>query len=811
MNEEVKLDNFEGTAKRDTDSAGESGQFRPDPIIQARDECGKPDGRPQPIELTVARKPAPAADAALLPNQFMGMGVPAQAVSSGSDVVKSILRFKWTILVVFVLVAAPIIAGIWTQVIPQYQARAELRVRPIIATLVFRTEDNGMIPLYQSFLNTQVSIMRNLAVLQRALDKQEVQETQWYKKPPEPLMQRLRGNPTVPPMERLRDALSAVPRRRTEIIDISFVASSSKDAKLIVNTVLEQYIKYIGEMSDATSDKLYRQLVEQHRTLETENLGREKTCADLRKSLGTDTPQELISGRRVRLDGTQARLSEMGQNIAVLEWDRRQLEDSVKQATTGDSNETAIARTGGMERQPEHHEDAEWRRLDIEVRTRRHSIDNSLLTPGHPDMIRVTNDLKFAEELLRLREGQLDEQWRNRPISATGVPVAIGGSNSPGYEADLPSIDHQLTRAKQEEQLLRAEFDKQQTEFKGLFDSAQLLEKENNALTQKRELFNAVRQRLDQKNMERNVPGSIDVLAWAFAPSRPYNDRRMVFTAMALVFGLGVGGGVAYLRASRNQTIYAAKDMPHPMQVPFLGYIPVTRATRSLGRSLYDEVLQSQSRMIESVRVVRTALLSRLDGQGNTTVLVTSAAAGTGKSSFTRMLGKSLAQAGKKVLMIDADFRKMALTRRFDLLDKSGFMESLRSRSVDERFIFPTETAGLSVMPAGTQGDDGALFEETANGAFKTCIGELRKRYNIILLDSPPILPVADAAILSSQVDGTIMVERELVSRRSNVIDALARLGSAGGRLLGTVFVGSDDHEDYGYDYYYNRTSESQS
>lgn len=811
MDGEVRLDNFEDKSKRDTDSAGESGQFSPDPIIQVRDECGKLDDRPQPVELTVARKPMPAADAALLPNQFVGMGGPTQAVSSANDVIKSMLRFKWTILAVFVLVAAPAIAAIWTQVIPQYRARAEVRVRPIIPTLVFRTEDNGMIPLYQSFLNTQVSIMRNLAVLQRALDKQEVQETQWYRKPPEPLLQRLRGNPPDPPMERLRDALSVQPRRETEIIDVAFVDSSAKDAKLIVDAILEQYIKYIGEMSDATSDKLYRQLVEQHRTLETDILGREKICAELRKSLGTGTPEELISSRRVRMDATQARLSELLQNIAVLEWDRKQLEDLVKQATTGDSNEATIARTSGMEKQSEYHEDAEWRRLDIDVRTKRHSIDNSLLTPGHPDMIRVTNDLKFAEELLRLREGQLDEQQRNRPRNLPGMPITITGTIGPSYEEQLRAVERQVTRAKQEEQLLRAELEKQQAEFEPLFESAQLLEKENGILAQKRELFNAVRQRLDQKNMERNVPGSIDVLTWAFASSRPDNDRRMVFTAMALIFGLGVGGGVAYLRASRNQTIYAAKDMPHPMQVPFLGYIPVTRARRSLGKSLYDEVLQSQSRMIESVRVVRTALLSRLDGQGNTTVLVTSAAAGTGKSSFTRMLGKSLAQAGKKVLMIDADFRKMALTKRFDLLDKSGFMESLRCRSADEQYIFPTETSGLSIMPAGTQGDDGALFEETANGAFKACIGELRKRYNIILLDSPPILPVADAAILSSQVDGTIMVERELVSRRSNVINALARLGSAGGRLLGTVFVGSDDHEDYGYDYYYNRSSESQS
>jgi len=356
------------------------------------------------------------------------------------------------VLSVLVLLTVLVIAAIWTQVIPQYQARAEVRVRPIIPSLVFRTEDNGMIPLYQSFLNTQVSIMRNLAVLQRALDKQEVQETQWYKKPPEPLLQRLRGNPPDPPMERLRDALSVQPRSQTEIIDVAFVDSSAKDAKLIVNTVLEQYIKYIGEMSDATSDKLYRQLVEQHRTLETEILGREKICADLRKSLGTDTPQELISGRRVRLDETQARLSELRQNIAILEWE-------MKNPNTPDSNEAAVARTGGME--------------------------------------------------------------------------------------------HQLARAKHEEQLLRAEFDKQQTEFEGLFDSAQLLEKENSVLAQKRELFDAVRQRLDQKNMERNVPGPIDVLIWAVSSSEPYSDRRVLFTVIAFVLCLGVGSSMVFLLRRR--------------------------------------------------------------------------------------------------------------------------------------------------------------------------------------------------------------------------------------------------------------------
>jgi len=734
-----------------------------------------------------------------LPNQPWGLNRQMQPASSATELLTSILRFKWTILAIFVLVTAPMIAAVWTQVIPKYRARAELRARPFIPFLVFRTEDTGAVPFYSSFVNTQVSIMRSLSVLQRVLDQQEVQQTQWYKNPRQSFVQRLRGNPT-PPMERLRDNLSVLPRRATEIIDVTFMDPSTKDAKVIVDNVLDQYMRYIGEKSDATKDNIYSQLVDQYKSLENEILGREKITAELRRSLRTALPQELISAQRVRLDEAQARLSELRNSIAILEWK--------KQAITDDSNDVTVALPDSMEeKQPAYYEDAEWRQLDVNVRTIRHQITTGLLTPKHPDTARLTKDQEFAEELLRLREAQLDERWRNRPINAAGVPVTISGAGGPAYTVEIGSMspEQQLSQAKQEEQLLLAELKKQQAEFEGLFESAQLLDKENNELQHKRELFGAVRQRLDQKNMERNVPGSIEVLARAFVPSQPHNDRRIVFTAMALVLGLGMGGGAAFLRASRNQTIYAPKDIPYPMQVPFLGYIPVTR----IRRLLPDKIRQSESRLTESVRVVRTALLSRLDSQGSTAVLVTSAAAGTGKSRFTMILGKSLAQAGKKVLVIDADLRKMALTKQFDLADKPGFIESLSCRSIDKRHISPTETSGLSIMPAGKRTDDSARFEEIADGTFRTCIDQLRKQYNIILLDSSPILPVADAAILSNQVDGTIMVERELVSRRSNVINALARLDSAGGRLLGTVFVGSGGREDYGYDYYYGRTSES--
>jgi uncharacterized protein involved in exopolysaccharide biosynthesis len=441
------------------------------------------------------------------------------------------------------MMAAIAIAAIWTQIIPEYRASAEIRIRPIVPHLVFRTEDNGMIPLYESFMNTQVSIMRGSTVLQRVLDQQEVQETLWYKEPPKSLMQRLRGKPPAPPVERLRNILSIQPRSKSEIIDVVFTNSKSEDARIIVDTVLDQYMRYIGEKSDATKDALYSTLIEQYKSLDNEIKGQEMVSAELRRSLGTGTPQELVSSKRIRLDSTQARLNEIRQKIAISEWKRKKLEDLSKQAITPERNDVPVDSNVQvkMEKKPKYHEDSEWRVLDINVRTTQHSIAANELEPNNPEIIRATKDVEFTKELLRLREAQLDEQWHDRPKNIPEVPIIITSDSGPGYEEDLRTLELQLAQIKYEEQLVVAGLRKQQAEFQELFETAQLLERENNALQHKRELFKAVRQRLDQKNMERNVPGPIEVLTMAFVPSEPHNDRRILYTAIVLILdGLGI-------------------------------------------------------------------------------------------------------------------------------------------------------------------------------------------------------------------------------------------------------------------------------
>jgi uncharacterized protein involved in exopolysaccharide biosynthesis len=449
------------------------------------------------------------------------------------------------VLVVFILVTATSIAVIWTKVIPKYQAKAEVRVRPIIPYLVFKTEDSGMIPLYDSFVNTQVAIIRGTTVCQRILDRTDVRETQWYKNPKKSFVERLRGNPSASDIERLRDNLSVRPRSRTEIIDVSFVDPSVKDAKIIVNAVLEEYIKYIAEKSDEDENKLYHQLTDQYTSLQTQIQGQETTIAALRKSLGAENPQELIASKRTRLDQTQVRFGELRQRIALLEWEARQV-------ITGDSN--MVTADGMIEKQPKYHVDAEWRERDVEVRTIRHHIEASDLEPSNPDIIRAQKDLNFAEELLKLRETQLDEQWLDRPKNVDRTPIPITDGSDPNYTKAL--IKHRLERAKQEEKLLSEQYNSQQRKFKELFTNAQLWERENNSLQHKRELFDVVCNRLDQKRMERDAStGSIEVLMRAFASSEPYNDRRIMFTAIALILGLGFGVGTSFLFRWREGSV----------------------------------------------------------------------------------------------------------------------------------------------------------------------------------------------------------------------------------------------------------------
>jgi len=916
----------------------------------------------------------------LTPGETMMAGGAAEAAPPRRPTIASVLRFKWTILALFVVIAAPAITAVWLLVKPKYSATAAVRVRPRIPHLVFRTEDNGMIPLYRSFMNTQVSLIRSPMVLQRALDSSEVQATRWYADPPKPLLGQVES-----PLERLQDALTVSPRRNTEVIGLSFTAGSAKEAELILKSVLDKYMDYVRDTSDESTREINKQLTQQYNQLKNEIQGRETTISRLRQRLGTQTPEELVSRQRVRLDEASAALETLRREVDVLDlqlsqlreydqdsyiqekeaqrlqfvsrirnmppkarsqlrsqleehrkWLSSQIDDAKKLRAQRDRAKAAIdprvaahqekvapvankvaelkrklAETGGGAgkgasprpsastaadspdarklaakerelktlRQPldkalaeqakavervkeaetrlkllnlqltgvqdqladldkviaESHaeeeeaaksqpaethrydEDPEWRRLSIALKMAQHNMEmgTKRFTDSHPQMVELVGNVDLARQLLEARQKQLDALWkdlaaaslrrgttdgagmRTRPVAQpTGTPGVLGVPLVATVPLDqhIKLVEQQRNLKQHELDLLKNDVEHLKKQSSETFEEAALLDKETRELAHRRAMFEAVRQRLEAKQMEANVPGSIGVLSPAIGRSTPSRDRRVVFTLMALVLALGAGAGAAFLRANTTQAMHAAEELPRPLQAPFLGNLPLVRRAK--------EAFETNPVMVENIRMVRTALLSRMKEAKGSKVMISSADTGAGKSTVAVMLGRSLAECGKNVLLIDADLRRSSLTTHFGLDDEPGLMDSLARRDDRLQTVFPTNTPRLSVMPTGTA-QDIAEIELIANGAFTAFVERLGKEYDIILLDSSPILPVADARILSRQVDGTVLVIREEKSRRSDVVEALACLGTAGGKLLGTVFIGNVRNERYGYDNYY--------
>jgi len=216
--------------------------------------------------------------------------------------------------------------------------------------------------------------------------------------------------------------------------------------------------------------------------------------------------------------------------------------------------------------------------------------------------------------------------------------------------------------------------------------------------------------------------------------------------------------------------------------------------------------------------MIRTALLNRLEGgvelrgPGGQVVQLASAGPGSGKSTLAVLLARSLAQSGKRVLLVDADMHRPSLAQHFAIALSPGLLDLLargqggaggaREGEAGASAYHATSIPTLSVLPSGrsTRQEDQELL---VNGTFSTLLAQWRGRFDFILLDGPPLLQSADAAILSRHADGTILVVRQRHCQRMALVEALAVLSSAGGKLLGTVFVGSGHEQVYGYGYGY--------
>lgn len=288
-------------------------------------------------------------------------------------------------------------------------------------------------------------------------------------------------------------------------------------------------------------------------------------------------------------------------------------------------------------------------------------------------------------------------------------------------------------------------------------------------------------------------------------PVRP-NVRQSLFLAIAL----GLLGGVVLAFAAEffDASVATQQQVEDRLGIAFLGVVP--RIARGKDGRSQDLIVSQQpkSAAAECLRSVRTNLLFMSPDRPLRTLLVTSSAPQDGKTTVAAGIAQIMADGGKRVLLVDADMRRPRIHRIFGVPSEVGLSSLILGEGTLETAVKQTMVPNLSVLPCGPIPPNPAELLHTA--AFVGLLEELAKRYDRIILDSPPVGVVADAVILSTQVDGTVLVLKAGQTSRFLAKQALHTITDVQGRVFGAVLNDLDLEDQryaqyayYRYGYYY--------
>lgn len=212
-------------------------------------------------------------------------------------------------------------------------------------------------------------------------------------------------------------------------------------------------------------------------------------------------------------------------------------------------------------------------------------------------------------------------------------------------------------------------------------------------------------------------------------------------------------------------------------------------------------VTNPRSPVSEAFRALRTNIDFSSVDETIQVIMVTSSGPEEGKSTVSANLAAAYAQADKKVLLIDADLRKPTAHKTFSLSNRFGLSSLLSQQAVLEDTVQDSGVSNLSIMTSGPIPPNPA--EMMASNRMSTLLQDLRQRYDVILIDTPPLLAVTDAQIMASKSDGVIMVVSYGKVKRDIAVKAKSNLDRVGAKMLGVVLNNVKRKASEGYYYYY--------
>ncbi len=434
----------------------------------------------------------------------------------------------------------------------------------------------------------------------------------------------------------------------------------------------------------------------------------------------------------------------------------------------------------------------------------------------------ITGGADSSDQALRSQltamEQQLDELRNHRylpdhpAVKAQEATVAslrakIGGMDRSLADQYLIAMQQKVTAAKNREVELQKNYEEQRNTAIALTRKnadAQEMEREINRLAA---TVDKSEEQLREINTADNGAPTIQTFDQP-SEARMIQPVRNMILFQGLIIGLVLGCFGALIRDYTDQGLRSGDDISEALGLSMLGSVPhMPGPSNPLGHGRKVD-LEPASDVAETYRTIRTAVFFGTPDRESRTILVTSPAPGEGKSTFASNLAIAMAQTGKRILLVDCDFRRPVQHRIFESRPGIGLSTVLAGHEALDRAIQATGIAGLDILPAGPIPSNPS--EILNSQSFNEVLEELSVRYEHVVVDSPAVMAVADARILAAMCSVTILVLRAQSTTRKSAMHARRALQSVGAAILGVVVNDTprskDKFSDYGnYNTYRNK------
>ena len=651
---------------------------------------------------------------------------------------------RWIVLIATVVALGTAFAYL-QKATPIYTSTSRIYVEQNGPKIMSATEE-GVMTRSNNYLYTQLELLKSTPIIGAAIDEPGIKQLKIFK---------LIDNP----VGFLKKGLDASVGKKDEIISLSLDSPYPAEAAQVVNAVVDSYITYYASRKRSTAAEVLKILQTEKAKRGDELSEKLKTMMDFKKenvSLGLESKQGNILLER--LDRLSAVLTE-SQLFTV---EAKSIFESTKAMVNDPVNLKQFIeaqRAAGVYISTDREMAELAARLDeLEIR---HSDRLRELTADHPAVAAIEVEIERVKE----------------QIEKADVEFA---------QAQLAVTEQQYLAAKEKEDQLAKYFEDQRQEVLNLNEQQDKYIMLQTEWEQTKKLCDILDDRIKELNVTEDVGAlNISILEVARPADKPTKPEKARVMAMALILGLMLGGGLSLLREMKDQRLRSAEEISTILGVPVLGVVPSMSKKETANTRGQKVYLESTSAVAEAYRTIRTAVFFSAPKGKAKTVVVTSPAPGDGKTTLVSNLAISMAQAGQHVIILDADFRKPVQQVIFEIAKEPGLSNVLVGSDSLESVIKHSPISGLDII---TCGDSVPNPSELLNSdAFADLIAELSLRYDRIVIDAPPVMPVTDACILGAICDTTILVLRAEKSTRRSAQQARDGLLSVGAHLLGSV------------------------